>query len=345
MAETKITDIIIPEIYSPYVIAESIYINAFFRSGVAVPNVEITKKLIGGGEVFNFPFFKELSGDSQIPSETVAVTVKKVDTAKQIAVRQIRVDAFGSNALASILSGENVFDAIVSMNAQYWSTQFNKNVISITVGVMNYEEANNTGDMVKDISTEDGDNATAANLIGSNAVIDTNMLLGDAHEKFGVIAMHSVVYSRLLKLGLIDNNTIVVPSSSTTTTGNVEGKTMSVKTYLGMAVVVDDQLPRDAGGTSGFKYTSFIYERGALLFGESTNNIVNTEIQRDETKGAGIDILHTRRNFSFHPFGYAWQDSSVAGVSPTNAELETAANWARIEELKNLKIVALITNG
>lgn len=345
MAETRITNVIQPERYSQYVIEESINRNAFFRSGVVQINQDISGLMVGGGKQFNFPFWQELSGDSEIPSETVAVTVNNITSDKQIARRQVRVKAYGANALSGILAGDNPFDAIVSMNAQFWSTQFNKNIISIAKGVMAYEEANNTGEVVNDISIEDGANAGESNLISANAVIDTNMLLGDAHEKFGVIAMHSTPYSRLLKLNLIVNNTVVVGTSEDQITGDVSAKTISVPTYLGMEVVVDDALPKVAGATSGFKYTSYIFERGALQYGESTRNIVNTEIQRDETKGAGIDILHTRRNFCIHPVGYAWQESSVAGEFPTNAELETAANYSRVFELKNLRIVALITNG
>ena len=36
--------------------------------------------------------------------------------------------------------------------------------------------------------------------------------------------------------------------------------------------------------------------------------------------------------------------ASVAGDSPTNAELENGANWARVFENKNVRIVAIEHN-
>jgi hypothetical protein len=36
--------------------------------------------------------------------------------------------------------------------------------------------------------------------------------------------------------------------------------------------------------------------------------------------------------------------ASVAGDTPTNAELETAANWSRVFENKNVRMVAIDHN-
>jgi len=40
-----------------------------------------------------------------------------------------------------------------------------------------------------------------------------------------------------------------------------------------------------------------------------------------------------------------FNSAAVAGDSPTNAELETASNWTRVFENKNVRIVAIDHNN
>ena len=47
-------------------------------------------------------------------------------------------------------------------------------------------------------------------------------------------------------------------------------------------------------------------------------------------------FLVNRRRFILHPRGVKFTSASVAGANPTNAELETAANWVRVWENKNV---------
>ena len=55
-------------------------------------------------------------------------------------------------------------------------------------------------------------------------------------------------------------------------------------------------------------------------------------------------VLINRRRYILHPRGVKFTSASVAGDSPTNAELETAANWVRIWEAKNVRLVAITHN-
>jgi hypothetical protein len=57
---------------------------------------------------------------------------------------------------------------------------------------------------------------------------------------------------------------------------------------------------------------------------------------------AGDDILVHRRHFIMHPRGVRFTGSPV-GVSPSTAELQLGANWAKVWEDKNIRIVAVHT--
>lgn len=65
---------------------------------------------------------------------------------------------------------------------------------------------------------------------------------------------------------------------------------------------------------------------------------VPTETDRDSL--AGEDILINRQHFLLHPRGVKFTDTSVAKKSPSNAELADQANWSRVYENKNIRIVA-----
>ena len=56
-------------------------------------------------------------------------------------------------------------------------------------------------------------------------------------------------------------------------------------------------------------------------------------------------MLINRRRYILHPRGVKFTSASVAADSPTNAELETGANWVRVFENKNVRIVAVEHNN
>ena len=66
------------------------------------------------------------------------------------------------------------------------------------------------------------------------------------------------------------------------------------------------------------------------------------EFARDALNGDTSMIM--RRRYILHPSGVQFTSSSVAGKSPTDAELALAANWVRVYENKNVRIVAVTHN-
>ncbi len=332
MAETVLADIIIPEIFYPYVREQSIYKNAFFQAGILSPSPQISDFLSGGSKTFNVPYWKALTGDADVPSETVADTVNALTTDKMIAVRQIRHKAWGANALSAQLSGANPVEAIGSMVSDFWATYFQNNLIHCLTGIIADNVAANSGDLVVDISTETGTAATAANKISATKTIEAMMKQGDRFGDIKAIAVHSAVYQTMVTNDLIDY---------------VKDSTLNVLIpyYLGMRVVVDDGLPVIAGGVDGYKYHSYLFKSGSVAFGENPGKIRPIETFRDPSKGSGIDILYTRRQFAFAPLGFSWDKASNAAVTPSHADLYAATSWERVYNAKNTGIVCIVSNG
>lgn len=329
MAVTQISDVIVPEVFNPYVVQRTAELSALRRSSIVMPNAELDRLASAGGKLINMPFWNDLSGDDEVLSDASALTPGKITAGQDVAALLMRGKAWSVNELAAALSGDDPMGAIADLVAEYWARREQDTLISILTGAFADNIANDGSDLVHDISIADGDNAADANLIGADAVLDTTQLLGDAKDRLTAIAVHSAVHNRLQKLNLIDYE----PTNT---------QDIGWGTYLGKTLIVDDRCPRVAGGTSGFVYTSYLFGAGAIGLGEG-GAPTPTETDRDSL--AGEDILINRRHYLLHPRGIKFTDSSVAGSSPTNGELETAGNWDRVYDQKNIRIAALKTNG
>jgi hypothetical protein len=66
------------------------------------------------------------------------------------------------------------------------------------------------------------------------------------------------------------------------------------------------------------------------------------EMARDALNSDTIFV--NRRRFILHPRGVKFTSASVAGANPTNTELENQANWVRVWENKNVRVVAVTHN-
>jgi hypothetical protein len=329
MAKTQIADIIQPAVFNPYVIKETMAKSALFQSGIVQPVPELQLGVGKGNRTINMPYFTDLTGNSQLLSDSSALVPKKIGTNQDVAVQLFRGDAWSSNDLAGTLSGADPQGAIGNLVAGYWARDFQATLISMLNGVFNPTGGTLGTTHTNKISIEDGNAATSTNKISAGAVIDTMSKLGDAYDQLTAIVMHSVPYFNLVKQDLIQ---FIQPS----------GADVQIPTFLGKRVIVDDGCPVVAGTTSGFKYTSYLFGAGAVGYAEGTPE-VPTETDRDSL--AGDDILVNRKHYVLHPRGVKFTNTTVAGVSPSNTELALVANWSKVYEDKAIRMVSMVTNG
>jgi hypothetical protein len=329
MAKTQIADIIQPAVFNPYVIKQTMQKSALFSSGIVQSVPELQLGVGKGNRTINMPYFTDLTGNSQVLSDSSSLVPKKIGTNQDVAVQLFRGDAWSSNDLAGTLSGADPQGAIGDLVAGYWARDFQATLISMLNGVFNPTSGTLGTSHTNNLAIEAGATATASNKVSASAVIDTMSKLGDAYEQLTAIVMHSVVYFNLVKQDLIQ---FIQPS----------GASVQIPTFLGKRVVVDDGCPVVAGATSGFKYTTYLFGTGAVGYAEGSPEVA-TETDRDSL--AGDDILINRKHYVLHPRGVKFTNTAVAGVSPTNAELSTVTNWSKVYEDKAIRMVSMVTNG
>ena len=328
MAQTQLSDVIVPAEFTAYQAENSLVSTALFRSGVLVQNGEMAAQLQAGAQSFTVPFWSDLPDvEADITNDNPAInsTPQKITADKQIVRKSFLHASWSEMSLASELSGSDALARIQSRVLNYWDRQYEKRLIASLLGVLYSNVANNSGDMVNDIS---GATGTAADF-NASAVIDTAATLGDRLEDCKAIAMHSAIYSEALKNDLIQ----FIPQS----------QGLPIKTFRGLAVILDDNLTTSNAGV----YVTILFGPGAVGYAVSPPRTgYGTEIWRVPSAGmgGGQTTLHSRFNVALHPLGFRFTDSSVAGESPTMAELATAANWTRaVSQRKSVPVAFLVS--
>lgn len=338
MAVTRITDVVVPEVFGPYMLKETMVQADVFKSGLVVSNDELGSKLAGGGTTFQSPVWNDLSdtNESSLGSDNPAeiIVPDKLTAYKMSARRQFRTKAWSTADLTAELAGDDPMQKIVSRVAAWWARDFNRIAIATLNGVINANVSQDAGDMVYVSGVGYGGSTTPTADLDAATLLAAKQGMGDKADMLRLLMVHSVVYTNLQTQNLID----FIPHS--------DSKVM-IPFYLGYQLMVSDTLPVSLISGSDYAYTSYLSAPGVLAFGEHAPAIpVETERLPSQGNGAGVEALYTRRQFAFQPLGHHWTESSVVANFPTNAELETAANWDRkFPERKQVPFVAIKTKN
>ena len=324
MATTKIADVIVPEVYNPYMIQKTVELNKFIASGIATKDPDIQfpnmSRKVKGGKTVHIPFWKSLidaeNADDEIMSDTDAPEINNIEAGESVAAINLRVKVWGANDLAGYFAGSDPMLAIANMNGGYWANRQQRVLLATLAGITD-KTAGALKDHVLDVSGESG----GASVLTSEQMIDAMYLMGDHVSELGGIACNSATMAKLVKLNLID------------TIRDAESK-IEYKYYMGKPVIVDDAIKATAGA-----HPIYFFGNGSIAYNEDTEGIELTETDRD--KVGGNDILVSRRAFVMHPRGLAWV-GTAASTTPSNAELATPANWTLADNIKNVPITKLV---
>lgn len=347
---TRISDLIVPEIFTPYFMTLTEEKSRIIQSGLVSRSPALDALLGGGGLTFNVPSFNDLdnddervSTDTSVPFAGPYVTAggvgdpvtlpsgqafppnpRKITTKREIAVRMNRNNSWSSTDLAAVLSGVDPMAAIGERVASYWIRRLQRIFIATWNGVIADNVTNDSGDYVLNIAgagfTDGVTNFSA------EAMLDAALTMGDSQDDLTTIVVHSVVYNRMQKNNLID----FIPDA--------RGEIM-IPTFLGRQVIVDDGMPRN-----GNVYDTWLFGSGSTQLGIGTPPVATeTDRKPGAGNGGGQDVLYSRVMWTMHPTGHAFIGDPDDG-GPTNAELADGTSWdRRYPERKQIKFARLVT--
>lgn len=336
MATVQLADVIDVTVFRDLPAVNSPEKTAFFASGVVTRNGLLDELAGSAGKIAELPFWKDIAASDEVNYSTDdpadVATPKKVTQGEQISRKAFVNQGWSASDLASELAmGPRAMEHIRSRTDTYFMRQWQQRLIAACQGLYADNVAANSGDMVHAVASESIAGQTAATRFSRDAFTEAVFTMGDASTDLRAIAVHSAIHKQMVK----NDDIVYIPDSM--------GQ-LTIPTYMGLRVIVDDGLPVTAGTTDGFKYTSVLFGEGAFGYGVGSP-IVPVEVEREAAQGngGGIETLWVRNTWLLHPFGFQ-QTGTPAGDSFTLAELRAATSWSRVIERKNVPIAFLSTN-
>jgi len=344
MSSVLRSDVIIPEVFTPYLIEASTVRNSFLMSGVvtALDALNVTE----GGDKVTIPNWKaNLTGDAERLTDTTSMTPGKITADKQIGVVLHRGRAWGARDLASMAAGSNAMNAIGDKQGDYISNEQQKDLIAAVTGVFGALGSSNAGAAFADLCV-DASGSGETNL-GPRQIAAAEVILNEDADKLGAIVMHPRVYADLKERKAIDfvTATDARVTASTAAAGSITAlnafggtvaaaytANLAVPFYMGMRVIRSKDVPTSGTGSTT-KYACYVMAPGAVGTGQQA--ALRTDTDRDIL--ALESVMAVDWHNVYHPLGSRY----IGPVNPTRADLATAANWEKVFETENIGIVRL----
>lgn len=329
MAGTKLTDVIVPELFNPYVVNKTMELSALVQSGIIVNDSEFDRLASQAAPTVTMPFFEDLTGESEQIIENTDLEDNKITSKADVAAIIRRAKMWSATDLSAALSGKDPMLAIASLVAGFWSRDLQKELIAVLNGIFGTVPGVDSNPAVTRLESNILDissgSAAAAKWSGA-AFIDAQQKLGDAKAQLTAVAMHSAVEAALRKQDLIET---VQPSGL-----------QPFPTYQGKRVIIDDGCPYTGSGAN-MVFSTYLFGEGAIALGNGNpEGFVPTETDRDKKKGSGVDYLINRKTMILHPRGVKFTNTNVAKTEgPSRLELKDASNWMPVYEPKQIRIV------
>jgi hypothetical protein len=316
MASTRLSNIIVPERWVPYVVQRTTELSQLWTSGVIQDVPELNGFISDGGNTLNMPFWQDLSGESEVLSATgAALSVNPITSGQDQAVVMARGKAWGINELAAALSGDDPARVIGDLVAAWWARDMQRTAKAMLTGV--FASASMAGN-IHDVSGVAGSEG-----ISAVAYLDAIQKLGDAKDNIAAVVMHSAVESQLAKLNLIEFVTFA-------------DSNVRVPFLMGKRVIVDDGMTVTGSGATAV-YDTLLFGQGAIGYANGTGTRLTT-VETDRDSLAGEDYIINRRHFVLHPRGVRYIGTAVGG-GPDNATLADGDSWSRVYDAKSIRMV------
>lgn len=275
-----------------------------------------------GGYFVTEPIKGRIGGDPvNYDGNTDIGTGNERPTYMQTKICYGRANVWGEYDFATELTGEN-FMAEAQEVKDYWDGERQKTVLSILKGIFSMTGGVNGQFVAKHTYEVEG------NLEADTLNRASQKALGDKKQNLGIMFTHSAVSTNLEGLNLIN-------FLKYTDADGIE-RDLTIGTYNGKLVVVDDEMPTEEVAESGegtgdgyTKYTSYVFKKGFFEF-EDLGVVKAVETVRDAKAKGGKNELISRIREMIVPTLISYKTTTK--ISPLNTDFENGANWELVND-------------
>lgn len=295
------------------------------------------------------PYFGLIDGStSQNNDGSTDIQSTSTTTYEQGFIAARRMDGWTERSFSkSITAGVDFMDNVAAQIAEYkWEVK-QKMLLDVLDGVFSMKPgADVAGTAAKDflakhvydISSETGDDAKMGAATLNKAIQRAG---GDNKNVYRLVIMHSEVATNLENMKLLKYMTY--------NDGNGIERELSLATWNGRVVLIDDNMPTKSGsrnaktGEAETIYTTYVLGMNSIFLGNLPEEHPY-EMARDPKVNGGMDTLYVRDAFYIGVEGISFEKPASITASASNADLRNGDNWKIINDGKkaiDIKSIAL----
>ena len=293
--------------------------NALLKAGVLRTRTDLKAMLSEqtGGNFISVPMTGLIGGAALNYDGATNITATSLETFLQSMIVVGRAKAWEEKDFSFDITGHDFMAEIARQVAGYWDDIDQITILKTLEGIFGVTANSFSTGHTLDITS------AATKTVGATTLNDAVQQAAGANKDiFKVAIMHSVVATNLENLQILEY--------WKETDANGVQKPTGLASWNGRTVLIDDDVPVDTSGTNP-KYTTYLLGEGAFDYCDCGAK-VPSEVYRDPTTVGGKDMLITRQRKIFAPKGFSFVQPSTAIVSPTDANLATAARWTVVKD-------------
>ena len=277
------------------------------------------------------PMYGLLEGDALNYDGVTDITADTTDTYERGVVVVGRAKAWTESDFAEdITSGGGFMDSVAEQVAEYFDNVDQDILLAILEGIYNMTGTEN----LKFVNEHTYDITGVGDGMVEPATLNKAIQKagGDNKNCYTIAIMHSEIATNLENLNLL--------SYLKQTDSQGIQRDLTLASWNGRAVIIDDSMPVSEGSDGKSVYTTYILGKGAFDY-ENIGAKVPFEMGRNPALKGGMDTLYARERKCFAPFGISYLKKKQVSLSPTNAELKDGSNWEIVNngDSKNKKYI------
>ena len=293
--------------------------NAFLTAGIFNTRNDLKPLLAEqtGGNMISVPMAGRIGGTALNYDGATNITATGLETFLQTMIVVGRAKGWQERDFSFDITGHDFMAEIAKQVAEYWDDVDQTTILKTLQGIFGVSTNSFASNHTLDITS------ATTKTVGADTLNNAVQKAAGANKGiFTMAIMHSVVATNLENLQLLQYFKGTDPEGMQ--------RDVSLATWNGRTVLIDDDVPVDTSGTNPV-YTTYLLGQGAFGYID-VGAKVPSEVHRDPTTNGGQDMLITRQRKVFAPRGFSFVQPSTAVTSPADSVLATAARWTPVKD-------------
>lgn len=299
--------------------------NALLNAGIFRTRSELKTMLAEqtGGNYITLPMYGRIDGSPVNYDGATDITRTSTKTYSQSMVVVGRAKGWEELDFSTDITGVDFLEKAATQIAEYWDDIDQSILLSILKGIFGVTAGSFNTSNTLDVTGDDSGKVAADTL--NNAI---QKAAGANKNIFTLAIMHSEVATNLENMQLLEY--------FKATDANGMQRSVGLATWNGRTVMIDDDVPTEnveaVSNTPAYtKYTTYLLGRDAFTYCD-IGATVPYETDRDPATKGGKSMIYSRQRKLWAPYGFSFVKPAAMTASPTDTQLETAANWTLVND-------------